>query len=73
MSTTGRERHRSWISRATECSRHHATRQCSSSCWPASPLSRFQEFPPTPPDFQTLLPTATSRFQNFNWIFFRSR
>ncbi|CAN7105369.1 unnamed protein product, partial [Brassica rapa subsp. narinosa] len=64
MSTTGRERHSVlWIFKGRqECTGHHGE---------VLRLSRFQEFPPTSPDFLTLPSTATSRFQNFNRIPFR--
>ncbi|CAN6972889.1 unnamed protein product [Brassica rapa subsp. trilocularis] len=51
--------------------------RCSSSRWtlpPAEPFPGllFLEFPPTSPDSLTLPSTATSRFQNFYRIPFRS-
>ncbi|WZZ15241.1 hypothetical protein YC2023_108330 [Brassica napus] len=81
MSTTGRERHsvlRIFKGRR-ECTGHHATCGALPAAGPYLRLSRFQggqavkqKFPPTSSDSLTLPSTATSRFQNFNRIPFRS-
>ncbi|CAN7105520.1 unnamed protein product [Brassica rapa subsp. narinosa] len=87
MSTIGCERHlvlRIFMG-CRECTGHHAMCGALLAAGPYLRLSRFQggqavkqkrqlftEFPPMSPNFLTLSSTATSRFQNFNRIPFRS-